>query len=410
MSNIIHICTGFSLDYQGGITNYVRSIAEKQAENGHKVFVLADQGQDNKYKVIKFITKIKRFSFYKKKDNEAYLFLDKLFSETKFDLVHIHMMLNMDSRILTLLHKHKLKFLISLHDYFYICPRIQMVPYNEIRCETANTDKCKNCFNLLFRTFYLRKGLEKILGRKFIEMFPLKDKKVYEKRILTYKPLLERADKLIAVSNRVAEIYKNSGIENHIDVLHIGNVSALDFKDAIAKKNDDVINIVFLSNASELKGGKLLCELIKKTRNPLLKFHFFGRSSAEEENMLRQCGVNVHGPYKQTELPSILNDMDMGAVLPIREDNAPQIVMEMLNNRLPVFATSMGGITDFVDLENGYLFNPFDDQDKKKAIEFLNNLTKDEVYQKRCKIRKTLTPQEHYEQLMDLYEEVIHNI
>lgn len=37
---VLHICTGWPLSFSGGITNYVRSIAEEQNRNSIETYVL----------------------------------------------------------------------------------------------------------------------------------------------------------------------------------------------------------------------------------------------------------------------------------------------------------------------------------------------------------------------------------
>ena len=38
---IMHLCTGMSIDFNGGITNYVRSLANTQVKNGYEVTVIS---------------------------------------------------------------------------------------------------------------------------------------------------------------------------------------------------------------------------------------------------------------------------------------------------------------------------------------------------------------------------------
>lgn len=407
MSKILHICTGFSIDFQGGITNYVRSIANEQNKNGHDVFIMADSGVDNGYKIIRFRSKIRNTLFYNKRDNNCNEFLSNFFRENKFDVIHIHMILNMDYRLADILIKNKLKYIVSLHDYYYICPRVQMVPFDEDRCEQANSKKCASCFSVFFKTLYLRKAFEKVFGLKFVEKFPFKSKIIYQEWFNTYEKLLAHAKALLPVSNRVMEIYKNSGINGNYKVLHIGNLAALDF-DYVKKTNESKeINVVFLSLASKIKGADLFCDLIKKTKNQLLRFHFYGRCDAKMKNKLENSGVICHGNYLQSELKNILEKMDLGVVIPIWEDNGPQVVMEMLNNKLPVLGTKMGGIPDFVNDKNGFLFNPYDKNEVEKAVNFLDNLNRDEIKIKISNIKRTLTPHEHYLELEKIYADII---
>ena len=402
---ILHISAGFSIDFQGGITNYVRNIALEQARNGNEVWILADSGSEQAYKLFCPATRIKPFSFAHKCDLKNYSQIEGFIQDEDFDLIHIHMMLNVDQRLYRIIKQYK--YIISLHDYYYICPRIIMKHGHSIRCEKANTEKCEQCFSVLdYNNLYYR-AIRKLFGEAFADRFPIKARSIYRKWITNLKPLLEGAKLLIPVSNRVMEIYQQSGIQNNYRVLHIGNMSALDFNDKYQYKHNDSINIVVLSSVAEYKGGNLLCKLIKETNNKLLKVHFYGRANAEQAQMLEEAGIINHGAYKQNELKEILSNVDLGMVLPIWEDNAPQVVMEMLNNHVPVFATKMGGITDFVNENNGYTFDPFNPIDIENAIEFLNNLNFNDIERMKKSIKRTTTPEEHYLKLMDVYKEVL---
>ena len=130
---ILHICMGNSLDFQGGITNYVRSLSLEQSKHGYDVYVLADDGTENEYKVIKLKSKIKKWDINKYKDKYQYDFINNLLKEYKFDIIHLHMILTLDFRTLELLKNYN--YIVSLHDYSFICPQVQMVRPGEIRCE-----------------------------------------------------------------------------------------------------------------------------------------------------------------------------------------------------------------------------------------------------------------------------------
>ena len=403
---ILHISTGFNLDFNGGITNYVRCIAKSQSENGHEVYVLSDGGKDDGYCVITHNPKNHAWSFVKRHDQCELDQIKSFLIDNKFDIVHIHMMLNMDQRLYQVLQDVKVKYIVSLHDYWMICPRIQMIRTGEQRCEKTG-EKCTRCFSCLEKNHFLLRAMRKIFGQQFVTRFPLKSKTVYTKWRKNSDALLAGASALLPVSNRVKEIYEQSGIHGNYVVLNIGNISANDF-DAdylyVPKKD---INLVILSSVSELKGGLLFCKILEKVQNPKLKVHFYGRCNKKQAQMLRQHGIIDHGPYKQAELKGILASMDMGVMVPIWEDNGPQVVMEMLNNHLPVFATRMGGIPDFVSNDNGFLFDPFCEEEINAAVEFLNTLSQEKIAILKKNIHRLITPQEHYAQLMDVYEKVL---
>ncbi len=402
---ILHICTGFNLDFNGGITNYVRCIAKQQVLDGNNVYILSDDGMSEGYHVVKFRSKVPNWSYYKRKDVKCLESIKELLNEIDFDLIHLHMMLNVDQNLYKLLIGRK--YVVSLHDYYFICPRIQMIPPMEDRCEFSNNDKCLKCFSLIEKNWFAFRACRKLFGERIAYKFPIKSKKVFKEWFKKNKILLESACMLIPVSTRVENIYRNSGIINKYRTLHIGNISADDFSNKVSYKNDKIINMVLLSNIGWKKGGPLFFSMLKKVQNANLKIHFYGRCSQEEKAVLDELGIINHGIYKQNELVTILNKMDMGIMTPIWEDNGPQVVMEMINNHLPVFATKMGGITDFVNSSNGYLFNPYNDCEVEAAIEFLNKLNREIVNHLKSQITRTLTPKEHYNELQQLYKEIL---
>ena len=278
------------------------------------------------------------------------------------------------------------------------------------KCCDKVTYKCENCFSYLEANPIIGKICNKLLKSKtFSYRFPIKSHFYIDDWYSKNKELLENAKCILPVSTRVKEIFENSGIKGNYLVTHIGNISADEFdKIKDMNKKDNNINVVYLSQFSEIKGGNLFCKILERVNNPNLKIHFYGRlTSKYQENLLKIHGIINHGSYKQTDLKSILAKMDMGVVMPIWEDNAPQVVMEMLNNRIPILCTKMGGIPDFVNFDNGFLFNPFSEEEIEGAINFLETLTIDKINNLKKNIRRTKTPLEHYLEMEKIYNEII---
>ena len=63
----------------------------------------------------------------------------------------------------------------------------------------------------------------------------------------------------------------------------------------------------------------------------------------------------------------------------------------------------MGGIPDFINTENGYLFNPYLEEDWINLIKFFNNISLEKILELKQNIKPTITTNKHYEELMDLY-------
>lgn len=405
---VMHLCTGYPISYNGGITNYVRSLANTQAKMGYEIVVVGGKDKkltDVEFKYIKYTSFfLKPFSLKEKKSFISYKKIEKIIKSEKPDLIHIHMMLDVDERIYKILKKYNIKYVISLHDYSFLCPRIQMFRDNH-PCEKVD-ENCKHCAYYLEQKLVLKK-IFKILklnieyGKKNSPKFL----KMYEHN----KKLLENANLLLPVSNRVKELYQNSKINNKYHVLHIGNITANNFQEYKIKERsvDDKIKILMLGNFSNIKGGNEFIKIAKSLQGNF-EFYFLGRSSQEEKQKMKENNIIDKGTYKQRDLTEILKDYDFGCVLSIWEDNAPQVVMELLNNNIPVIGTEMGGIPDFVvDGQNGFLYNPYSKESFENLLKKLEMLSLNECEEMKGNVKRTLTPKEHFEQLEKIYNQII---
>ncbi|MBQ7863271.1 MAG: glycosyltransferase [Lachnospiraceae bacterium] len=406
---ICHISTGYPISFQGGITNYVRSIAESQVRDGNVVYVVSSEETDKyAFSTYKYLSnKISPFRLQALKDKKGLERIQKFLDDYQFDIIHIHMIMDIDWDLYDIVKKYK--YIVSLHDYFMLCPRIQMLQANGTLCDRYDVNKCRKCISWFnqYRIFSSLENRIRVKNKGF--SFPKVSQKMTDMRYLKYKHLLENADCLLPVSYRVEEIFKNSGISGTYKVLHIGNISAdrykkeFHFDDTTNRK----IKVVMLGSLAKIKGAELLIEFADRFDRQKFSFHFWGRPNEYESELIKH-GIINHGAYQQTDLEAILEDADLGLVLSIWEDNGPQVVMEFLNNNVPVIGTEMGGIPDFIKHGvNGFLFNPYENESKEELCKKVNQLTISDIYKIKKNIRPTLTTVEHYSELKKIYEEVI---
>lgn len=408
---ILHISTGFKLSFQGGITNYVRALADSQVQSGHDVTVIGDPDDTTfAYKYVSgFTGTIPPFYLGKLEDKVHLNKLKQFLARESFDIIHIHMPLGLDWDLYTILKEYR--YVVSLHDYFYICPRIQMIDKNKKLCSEYNEEKCRYCISKL-ESFRMCRGMLKIarkISRNENLCMPYIAQKVTVQRHIKFKKLLENARIVIPVSQRVKEIYLRSGFEANYTVLHIGNISAEHYKHKyMIDRSNRKLRIGILGSMTYYKGADLVIEFAEKLDSSKYELHFWGRP-LKYEDALRKAGVFMHGAYMQKDLPHLLENIDLGFVMSIWEDNGPQVVMEFLNNRVPVIGTRLGGIIDFVNEKNGYLFDPYSDVEKKNTIKFLNSLSLDDIYRLKEGITRTILPSEHYQAIQLLYEKIIYS-
>ena len=403
---ICHICSGYSVSFQGGITNYVRALAQSQQAAGNDVCVVTnDPGETYPFSVKIYASKkIRPFQFAPLVDKKAKEELKAFFEQEKFDLIHIHMMLDIDWDLYEVIKPYR--YVVSLHDYYFLCPRVVMMQPNNTLCRQYDGEQCRHCVSLL-DTVPLCHSVFWRLKRYFGMATPSVPQKTTAKRFEKFKAMLENADLLLPVSTRVQEIYENSGIHGNYRVLHIGNITADLFREEFAENRDkEFIDVVMLGTLTYIKGADLFVRLAKALDKNKFRVHFYGRSATYADK-IREAGIIDHGPYNQAELPELLKNSDLGLVLSVWEDNGPQVVMEFLNSHVPVVGTRMGGIPDFVNEKNGFLLDPYSSEDFDRLVERLNALSREDIITLKRQIRPTKTPQEHARQIDEAYHAVL---
>jgi glycosyltransferase involved in cell wall biosynthesis len=411
MTKILQISTGYDIGYNGGITNYVRNISEALIDAGHDVTVLysRDSGSKIKYKFKTIVVnpKLRPFHLSSIISNSDIEKLEKIIINEKPHVIHVHMMIDLPIKILEMFKKHA-KLVISLHDYSFICNRIVLIKSNGKNCVDSNENNdCNSCIQKqeTIDNKYLR-----VLSREFKNIF-FKDKlfksKGHHKKFLVGKEEFKNADAIIAVSNRVKEIYEKNGfINKRFVVNHIGNNTAEDqfrelFKNRRNIHKGEKIKFGFIGNLVFIKGANIFIDLIENSSH---EFHIYGGIEDNIKNKIEfKENVFYHGKYKHDNLPSILKNIDFGLVLPIWEDNAPQVVFEFLNAGIPILGTKMGGLPDFINFKNGKLVEN-SQSGIREAKQFINS---DEIYDfynlVLNKIAGTKKAGQHSDEMISLY-------
>lgn len=408
---VIQISTGFDISFNGGITNYVRNISESLVAAGHEVTVIYSNDNGSKkdyiFNTISINTKMQAFGLTSVVSNSDIAKLEKIIRAETPDIIHVHMMINLPIKVLEMFKKYA-KLVISLHDYYYVCNRIVLMRSDGTNCIDSNENRdCNSCIQ---RHEAIGNRYWRFINKKVKNLFykdSFSPSSGHHERFIVGKKMFKEADLLIAVSNRVKEIYQNNGFVNEKFVVnHIGNYTAEEdfrslFEGRKLKGPDDIIRFGFMGNLNYHKGSNILLELIKNTVH---EFHIYGRVAP---NVLDEIKVHdkaiYHGEYKHTDLPTILKDIDFGLVLPVWEDNAPQVIFEFLNAGIPIIGTQKGGLPDFINDKNGKLFG-VSENDIVEMKKYINSHELIDFYNIVInKIEGTKKANQHSKELIELY-------
>ena len=317
-------------------------------------------------------------------------------------VIHFHTIYGLSKVFLGEIVRLGIPFVITLHDHYLACPRIYMMDKWGDVCRSVVLSKCERCIGALEQVELIRK-----LARLAKWDLPTVPSYGIRARMSFIANVINNAKLVLSVSTRVEEIFREVYPEGKYRTVHIGNASALAGR--VSRERSDKIRLAFLGTLTRHKGGDLFLELIDYCRvnAPNIEFHFYGRAGAQYGRELSHRGVQDHGPYKEGDIPKIMAKTDMGVVVPIWEDNGPQVVMEILNSGTPIVATKVGGIVDFVNDECGILFHPDEPLEKHAAFRRIAALNHQIVERMGRAVPRLKSPSEHASELLAIYKEVI---
>jgi glycosyltransferase involved in cell wall biosynthesis len=405
---ILHVSTAFDVDFPGGITNYVRTLAQSQVADGAVVGVL-DGGRSTDWREHEqgFVvrghraTQVEHFSLRSPKATTRSAEVLAVIRDFRPDVVHFHLTIGLGRSFYGAFAEAGIPYLVSLHDYFLFCPRITMMDFTNNDCGGPERKKCERCIGLLDQIDLVRRG-----ARKLQVQLPRVPSSAVTKRNAEIAEFFRRADAILAVSSRVRELYESVYPGARYVVSHIGSASAT--AERVPTTPTRRLRVTAMGTLSKYKGAEVLADLARRLPADRVEVRFFGRVDEDRWGRLAaDAGVDLRGAYTPADLPQILADTDVGLAVPVWEDNAPQVVMEFLNHGKPVVATRMGGIPDFVDESNGFLFDHREDGALDAAADFIASLSPEEASAWSARIGRLSTPIQHRAALSDLYDAAV---
>lgn len=385
---ILHFLSGFWISYNAGNTNYIRSLSRYQRGLGHSVSVMCKGweglGSENFFdEVIEFesLSVVSSLSFMRDSVEKTRLLLDKI---SGYDVVHFHGLYGVPISFFA--SKMPVKYVISLHDYDLICPRIFMVDKRGEVCLRRNIEKCSQCVGVLEQFDLLYRATRK-LG---INMPTIASSNVYERKKILDNFLLN-ARVCHAVSSRVKVIFDDavSGLSCWKENLALDDLYFDRCYSEPRLEGGDKINIVYMGTLNYIKGAEVLMKLLDGALNKeRFNIEVWGRCDQFYAEALKNKGVVLRGAYSQEQVGEILKNADIGLILSVWNETGPLVAQEMLLNKIPLLGTNMGGVPDFVNERVGKIFDPHSEEGVNEAIGWLNSLNRDKIN----KMKKSIPP------------------
>jgi len=319
----------------------------------------------------------------------------ELLDTIKPDIAHIHHLLFLSHGIVAEVKKRNIPVVYSLHDYWLICYRGQLIKENLTICEGNSILECSDCLRSLLtikkHSVYLYSRLRKripsflivLLRRIYLFMMSSRHNSLSEMEGLrnSVQEILSKIDLFLAPSHFIKNKFIKHGFPEQKIIYAPQGLNCRNFSFA-QKKISSILRFAYLGTLLPTKGIDILIQAFKQLKNNGIELLIYGKVFAYsgfeaypsflKRKIYRDNRIKLKGGYDNKDVVKILSGIDILIVPSIWQENAPLIIQEAFLSKTPVIASRIGGIPELVaDGVNGLLFNPRDVSDLQAKIQYI---------------------------------------
>ena len=221
----------------------------------------------------------------------------------------------------------------------------------------------------------------------------------YTERNEGYLPLREniyrQADLLLPISKDIqSKLQSRYGIDNNrifLNYLGVDNLPMPPLKANIDTENNVVL--VSCSNLLKLKRVHLIPEVIEGIKGNVIWHHFGDGPEMDtikkiSANLSAHISVKLHGWTLQQDLKEFYASNHITWLINLSKfEGLPVSIMEAFSFSIPVIATDVGGTSEIVTSENGFLIS--EDFEPKEVSSIINTIKKEDYKSMRLKAYET---------------------
>ena len=381
--NILHYLLA---DFQEGMQNNVGGtqfhVADLVAYQRHSynVYVLA---RDGVYLRLTEYTddEKKQFDFYVGEVPDYKVYYDPIHEKIyelilrafAIELVHVHHTMWMPLNIYNVADNMNIPIIMSIHDYYYVCPQLIMLsPKGELCSKDSCKLDCQECLK----------------NKKII-----KPDRYVEKWRLMHKEALNKCRRIIFPSQYAKKVVTDfyPTIEEQSQVIEHG-INLPTKKGNGIQKQHSKLRIAFIGGISDIKGGKLIDQVIRQD-NYHYEWYIMGGITNEALTNLKKENLTKTGWYKKNEVYQMLidNEIDIVCIWSIVAETFCYTLSEALAVGIPVIATRVGALGDRVEKMNcGWLIDR--NANARDVLKLLSDLdiNRENIAEKRALISNIL--------------------
>ncbi|WP_322814514.1 glycosyltransferase family 4 protein [Chloroflexus sp.] len=297
------------------------------------------------------------------------------------DIVHLQSGYLIGVGAINAAHAQDIPAVVTLHDYWFLCPRITLLRGDGTLCKRPPLDpaECAWCLQLDQRRYRLPEQLSVgLAGKAWITLTGERGRAAQQVRRDTLRAALAQADLVISPSHFLAGLFREW--VPHVQVIRIG-ITREHLRRVQPVRPGQRLRIGYIGQIAPHKGVHLLITAFKslpRSDRPaeLIIFGNPDQNPAYTNHLRRltgdDSGIQIAGKFRHDQLADILSKVDVIVVPSIWYENSPLTILEAHAAGRPVICSRLGGMVELVrDEVDGLLFTPNDDRDLARQLQRL---------------------------------------
>lgn len=311
-------------DREGGVQRFVRERACNNLETGRMSLIISpghtDGTAESCWKIEPFLPEDYPNIIMPRHGME----LRTLFVALGCDRIEIHSYVGAGIRDVHRISRFGIDYVVYLHDYSWLCPRITLVSYNDLYCGEPTPDICQRCVTDLG-------------SQNDDDIAPSLLRELSD-------DLFQRAKAVIAPSQDVAHRYRR---HTSASVTLASWEPATPLRAAIfpPKAPQDIRRILLIGAISKEKGFNILLALARHIADNALPLRFVIIGfTCDDQRLLATGVVEITGRYSSEELPALIraHPCDWGFLPAIWPETWSFVLTEFWRQELPVITFDIG--------------------------------------------------------------------